>query len=78
MDRLTREATNGSRHGPDARTMDLVSRAAFEIDDFGRIVELLHKRSLIVLGDSLVYICCFIDFCFDVLCFFALFQVVEF
>ncbi|KAF8396773.1 hypothetical protein HHK36_018405 [Tetracentron sinense] len=43
---LTEEATNGNPWLPDTRTMGLVSRAAFEVDDFWRIVEILHKRLL--------------------------------
>ncbi|XP_008802779.1 clathrin interactor 1 [Phoenix dactylifera] len=41
---LTKEATNGNPWAPDARTMGFISRAAFEIDDYWRIVEILHKR----------------------------------
>ncbi|XP_008802749.2 epsin-2-like [Phoenix dactylifera] len=41
---LTEEATNGNPWAPDARTMGFISRAAFEIDDYWRIVEILHKR----------------------------------
>ncbi|XP_058099208.1 uncharacterized protein LOC131243708 isoform X2 [Magnolia sinica] len=41
---LTEEATDGKPSGPDAQTMGLISRAAFEIDDYWRIVEILHKR----------------------------------
>ncbi|KAL5991956.1 hypothetical protein ACLOJK_012868 [Asimina triloba] len=41
---LTEEATNGNPWGPDTRTMGMISRAAFEIDDYWRIVEILHKR----------------------------------
>ncbi|KAG9445134.1 hypothetical protein H6P81_016474 [Aristolochia fimbriata] len=41
---LTEEATNGNPWAPDTRTMGLISRAAFEIDDYERIVEILHKR----------------------------------
>ncbi|XP_077239076.1 ENTH/VHS family protein [Tasmannia lanceolata] len=43
---LTEEATNGNPWGPDTRTMGLISRAAFEIDDYWRIVEILHNRFL--------------------------------
>lgn len=42
--RLTEEATNGSPWAPDTRTMGLISRAAFEVDDYWRIVEILHQR----------------------------------
>ncbi|EHA8591757.1 epsin-3 [Cocos nucifera] len=41
---LTEEATNGNPWAPDTRTMGFISRAAFEIDDYWRIVEILHKR----------------------------------
>lgn len=41
---LTEEATGGNPWAPDAKTMGFISRAAFEIDDFWRIVEILHKR----------------------------------
>ncbi|KAK1271637.1 hypothetical protein QJS04_geneDACA021548 [Acorus gramineus] len=41
---LTEEATNGAPCGPETRTMGLIARAAFEIDDYWRIVEILHKR----------------------------------
>ncbi|OVA06261.1 Epsin domain [Macleaya cordata] len=43
---LTEEATNGNPWAPDTRTMGLISRAAFEVDDYWRIVEILHKRLL--------------------------------
>ncbi|GFP82342.1 clathrin interactor epsin 3 [Phtheirospermum japonicum] len=40
--RLTEEATtNGS---PDAKTLKMISKAAFEVDDYWRIVDILHKR----------------------------------
>ncbi|KAF3330005.1 epsin-2-like protein [Carex littledalei] len=41
---LTEEATNGNSSAPDAKTMRLISRAAFEIDDYLRIVGILHRR----------------------------------
>ncbi|XP_072997475.1 epsin-3 [Typha latifolia] len=41
---LTEEATNANPWGPDAKTMGFISRAAFDIDDYYRIVEILHKR----------------------------------
>ncbi|KAF8395117.1 hypothetical protein HHK36_019058 [Tetracentron sinense] len=43
---LTEEATNGTPYSPDTQTMGLISRAAFEVDDYWRIVEILHKRLL--------------------------------
>ncbi|KAL8129888.1 hypothetical protein V2J09_019043 [Rumex salicifolius] len=41
---MTEEATNGNPWAPDAKTMGLISRAAFDIDDYWRIVEILHSR----------------------------------
>ncbi|XP_043710204.1 clathrin interactor 1-like [Telopea speciosissima] len=41
---LTEEATNENPWSPDTRTMGLISRAAFEIDDYWRIVDILHNR----------------------------------
>ncbi|XP_010030964.1 epsin-2 [Eucalyptus grandis] len=41
---LTEEATNGNPRPPDARGMAIISQAAFEVDDYWRIVEILHKR----------------------------------
>ncbi|XP_010253185.1 PREDICTED: epsin-3 [Nelumbo nucifera] len=41
---LTEEATNGDPWAPDTRTMGLISRAAFEVDDYWRIVDILHTR----------------------------------
>ncbi|KAI3450409.1 hypothetical protein Pfo_007074 [Paulownia fortunei] len=41
---LAEEATNGNPGGPDARTLKMISKAAFEVDDYWRIVEILHKR----------------------------------
>jgi len=43
---MTKEATKGNTGPPDIRTMGVISRAAFEVDDYWRIVEILHKRSL--------------------------------
>ncbi|KAK9284047.1 hypothetical protein L1049_012307 [Liquidambar formosana] len=43
---LTEEATSGTPWAPDTRTMGLISRAAFEVDDYWRIVDILHKRLL--------------------------------
>ncbi|CAL9096688.1 unnamed protein product [Musa textilis] len=41
---LTEEATDSNNpRAPDAMTMSRISRAAFEIDDYWRIVEILHK-----------------------------------
>ncbi|KAI0502021.1 hypothetical protein KFK09_016966 [Dendrobium nobile] len=41
---LTEEATNGNPWAPDAKSMSFISRSAFEIDDFWRIVDILHRR----------------------------------
>ncbi|WCJ19609.1 ENTH/VHS family protein [Euphorbia peplus] len=41
---LTEEATNGDFWAPDARSLALISRAAFEVDDYWRIVDILHTR----------------------------------
>ncbi|KAL9992850.1 putative ENTH domain-containing protein [Helianthus debilis subsp. tardiflorus] len=41
---LTEEATDEDTWPPDTRTMGLISRAAFEVDDYWRIVDILHKR----------------------------------
>ncbi|XP_073040277.1 ENTH domain-containing protein C794.11c isoform X1 [Primulina eburnea] len=41
---LMEEATNGDPGAPDARTLKMISRSAFEVDDYWRIVEILHKR----------------------------------
>lgn len=42
--RLTEEATSGNLWPPDTRTMGVISRAAFEVDDYWRIVGILHRR----------------------------------
>lgn len=44
--RLTEEATSENTWAPDTRTLSSISRSAFEIDDYTRIVEILHKRFL--------------------------------
>ncbi|MQL87754.1 hypothetical protein Taro_020300, partial [Colocasia esculenta] len=41
---LAEEATNGNPWAPDTRTMGFISRAAFELDNYWRIVDLLHMR----------------------------------
>ncbi|KAJ6429146.1 hypothetical protein OIU84_020724 [Salix udensis] len=41
---LTEEITNGDLWAPDTRAMGVISRAAFEVDDYWRIVDILHKR----------------------------------
>lgn len=42
--RLTEEATNGSSSAPDTRTLKAISKAAFEVDDYFRILEILRSR----------------------------------
>ncbi|XP_050210643.1 epsin-3-like [Mercurialis annua] len=41
---LTEEVTNGDLWAADTRSMVVISRAAFEVDDYWRIVDILHKR----------------------------------
>ncbi|KAJ9565330.1 hypothetical protein OSB04_001296 [Centaurea solstitialis] len=41
---LVEESTNGNPWAPDARTLKMISKAAFEIDDYWRIVNVLHNR----------------------------------
>lgn len=41
---MTEEATNSDPWGPETRRMAEISRAAFEVDDYSRIVNILHKR----------------------------------
>jgi epsin len=41
---MTEEATNNDPWGPETRRMAEISRAAFEVDDYSRIVNILHKR----------------------------------
>lgn len=43
---MTEEATNGHAWPQDTRAMGVISRAAFEVDDYWRIMEILHKRLL--------------------------------
>lgn len=43
---MTEEATSENLRVPDARTLGSISRAAFEVDDYWRIVEILHNRFL--------------------------------
>lgn len=42
--RLAEDATNGYPGAPETRVLKIISRAAFEIDDYWRIAEILHKR----------------------------------
>ncbi|KAK7340893.1 hypothetical protein VNO77_21610 [Canavalia gladiata] len=41
---MTEEATNENPWPPDTRTTRVISRAAFEVDEYDRIVEVLHHR----------------------------------
>ncbi|KAE8733747.1 U-box domain-containing protein kinase family protein isoform 1 [Hibiscus syriacus] len=41
---LTEEATNGNTWAPNSQTLGSISRAAFELDDYRRIVEILHQK----------------------------------
>ncbi|KAK6929337.1 ENTH domain [Dillenia turbinata] len=41
---LTEEAIDDTPSSPDTRTLKLISRAAFEVNDYDRIVKILHKR----------------------------------
>ncbi|CAI0411331.1 unnamed protein product, partial [Linum tenue] len=41
---LTEEATSENVWPPDTRSMGVISRAAFEVDDYWRIVEIVHNR----------------------------------
>ncbi|XP_020219398.1 clathrin interactor 1 [Cajanus cajan] len=41
---MTEEATNENPWPPDTRTTSIISRAAFEVDEYERIVEILHHR----------------------------------
>ncbi|KAF7811311.1 clathrin interactor 1 [Senna tora] len=41
---MTEEVTNENLWPPDTRAIGVISRAAFEVDDYWRIVEILHQR----------------------------------
>lgn len=41
---LTEEATNANPWAPDTRTLGLISKSAFEVDDYWRIVDILHNK----------------------------------
>ncbi|KAI5666033.1 hypothetical protein M9H77_15886 [Catharanthus roseus] len=41
---LAEDSTSGNPGAPETRTLKIISRAAFEIDDYWRVVEILHKR----------------------------------
>ncbi|KAM0881467.1 hypothetical protein ACQ4PT_032941 [Festuca glaucescens] len=42
--RLAEEATNGDASPPSAKTMGLIAREAFDIDEYVRILDILHTR----------------------------------
>lgn len=42
--RMTEEATNGDALPPTAKTMGLIAREAFDIDEYVRILDILHTR----------------------------------
>lgn len=44
LSRLAEEATNNDPRSPDARTMTRIAEASFELDDYWRIVDILHSR----------------------------------
>lgn len=41
---MTEEATNGDASPPNVKTMSLIAREAFEIDEYVRISDILHNR----------------------------------
>ncbi|WJX24004.1 hypothetical protein P8452_13169 [Trifolium repens] len=41
---MIEEATNGNPWAPNTVTLRSISKAAFELDDYWRIIEILHKR----------------------------------
>ncbi|XP_004505866.1 uncharacterized protein [Cicer arietinum] len=41
---MIEEATNGNPWAPNTLTLRSISKAAFELDDYWRIIEILHKR----------------------------------
>ena len=42
--RMTEEATTGDASPPNVKTMGLIARQAFEIDEYVRIAGILHRR----------------------------------
>lgn len=46
---LVEEATNGDPCSPDTRTMTRIAKASFGIDDFWRIVDILHRKYVLIL-----------------------------
>ncbi|XP_043693235.1 epsin-3-like [Telopea speciosissima] len=45
---LAEEATESDTCGPDAKTMTRIAEASFDIDDYWRIVDVIHRRLCIV------------------------------
>eukprot|EP00256_Glycine_max_P027346 XP_003552701.2 clathrin interactor 1 [Glycine max] len=43
---MTEEATNENPWPPDTRSTSIIARAAFEVDEYERIIEILHHRLL--------------------------------
>ncbi|KAL5220723.1 hypothetical protein ABZP36_025436 [Zizania latifolia] len=41
---MTEEATSGDASPPNVKTMSLIARQAFEIDEYVRIADILHKK----------------------------------
>ncbi|KAI8012279.1 Epsin-2 [Camellia lanceoleosa] len=41
---LAEDATNNDPCGPDARTMTRIADASYDVDDYWRIVDVLHRR----------------------------------
>ncbi|KAM1087204.1 hypothetical protein ACFX2I_012665 [Malus domestica] len=41
---LAEEATNNDPYSPDAKTMTKIADASFDVDDYWRIVDILHRR----------------------------------
>ena len=41
---MAEEATNNDPWGPNAKTMTRIAEASYEVDDYWRIVDVLHKR----------------------------------
>lgn len=54
LERLAEEATNNDPCSPDAKTMTRIADASYEVDDYWRIVDVLHRRFLIVLTISII------------------------
>lgn len=44
LSRLAEEVTTNDPCSPDARTMTRIAEASFDIDDYWRIVDVLHRR----------------------------------